>query len=169
MAYEESYARYSAENVFTGMINESGDIYNAGYRGATSKVGIDNERENMLLKQISEMQEVIDNYFNKLVELGEIVPQKTPEEIAAEQLRLAQEQAEQQASINKQLLEAIGALNAEVKELKGVTENGMDRKSTGLGRNTVRSDSENDGKKPTSNKIRNTTRKKNDSESDEQP
>lgn len=111
MAYEETYQKFSTENIFTGRINMDGEIFTTNMRGLGSKVGIDVEREQELLKQIEEMQGVIDNYYQKLVDLGAIEVPKTSEQIA-------QEQAEQQAIINQQLLEAIGALNAEVKELR---------------------------------------------------
>jgi len=110
MAFEEMY-RYSAENLFTGMIDMNGDIYNAGTSRQRMKIGIDTKREEDLLSQMTEMQERLDQYYAKLVELGVIVPQKTPEEIA-------QEQATQQAMINQKLLEAISGLQAELGELK---------------------------------------------------
>lgn len=167
MAYEESYLKYSTDNIFTGAIDRDGTIYQANMRNKT-KIGIDSEREQELLNQMSEMQATLDNYYGKLVELGEIKVPKSAEEIAAEQLRMAQEQAEQQAMINQQLLEAIGSLNAEVRELKGVTENGMDRQYTGTSGNAIGSDSEINRAKPAASKSRNTTRKKVDSANNEQ-
>lgn len=49
-------------------------------------------------------------YYSRLVELGDIVPEKTPEE-------LLREQNEAQAAINAQLLETVQALSAKVDEL----------------------------------------------------
>lgn len=117
MAYEESYQKFSTDNLFTGRLDLDGTIYNANMRGVGTKVGIDAEREQELLNQISEQEEIIKNYYDKLVSLGVIEVPKTPEEIALEQ-------AAAQATINQQLLEAIGALNTEIKELKGANANG---------------------------------------------
>lgn len=124
MAYEErAYQKFSTENIFTGMIDMDGNIYSANMRSDRTKIGIDAQKEQELLNQIAEMQETLDNYHEKLVELGVIQIPKSPEQIA-------QEQAEQQAVINQQLLEAIGALNLEIKELKGVDTNGNSRNNT---------------------------------------
>lgn len=121
MAYEESsYQKFSTDNLFTGMLDLDGTIYTANMRSNRTKIGIDTEREQELLNQINEQEEIIKNYYDKLVSLGVIEIPKTPEQIA-------QEQAEQQAIINQQLLEAIGALNAEIKELKGADANGSSR------------------------------------------
>ena len=160
MAYEESYTRYSAENVFTGLISENGDIYNANYRGARDKIGIDNERESELLKLIEEQEEIIKNYYEKLVDLGVITPKKSAEEIAMEQ-------AIEQARINQQLLEAIGALNAEIKELKGAGKNVNDRYGVESCGKSDEQNSADNGKKPTTSKGSSGTRKKGTSGSDQ--
>lgn len=123
MAFEETYQKFSTDNIFTGMIDLDGNIYNASMRNNRVKIGVDAEREQELLNQIEEMQGVIDNYYQKLVDLGAIIPPKTPEQIA-------QEQAEQQSLINQQLLEAIGSLQAELKEMKS---NGNDGSSITVG------------------------------------
>jgi len=153
MAYEESYTRYSAENVFTGLISENGDIYNANYRGARDKIGIDNERETELLKLIEDQEEIIKNYYDKLVELGVITPQKSAEEIAMEQ-------AMEQARINQQLLEAIGALNAEIKELKGAGSNVDDRYGAESRGKSDEQNSADNGQKPAAGKRGSGTREK---------
>lgn len=98
-------------NIFTGMIDLNGDIYQASVGRNRQKIGIDIQKESELLKQIEEMQSVIDNYYDKLVELGEIIPVKSVEQIAMEQ------QAEQK-EINLALLDAISSLQNEIKELK---------------------------------------------------
>ena len=100
-----------APNIFSGMIDEDGTIYEATSGRKRNIVGIDDQRHSELLKQISDMQGVIDNYYEKLVELGAITPPKTPEQIA-------QEQAAQQAEINMKLLEAINNLQIEIGTLK---------------------------------------------------
>ena len=104
-----------AANIFTGMIDTDGTIYEAGTGRKRQKIGVDSQREEELVKQIAEMQEVLESYYNKLVELGEIVPPKTAEQIALEQ-------AEQQREINLTLLDAIENLKNEVKALSGKKE-----------------------------------------------
>ena len=97
-------------NIFTAMISEDGTIYQASTGRQRQAVGIDSQREQDYIKQIAEMQGVIDNYYTKLVELGAIIPQKTAEDIA-------REQAIEQAEINKGLMSAIQDLTAKVSEL----------------------------------------------------
>lgn len=99
------------QNIFTAIIGEDGTIYEATTGRKRQPVGVDIQREQELLKQIGEMQDVIDNYYGKLVELGAIVPPKSAEDIA-------REQAAQQALINERLLEAISGLQAELGAIK---------------------------------------------------
>lgn len=66
-----------------------------------------NELESALNEAVSKAEK----YHARLVELGDIVPPKSPEE-------LMQEQAAQQQEINAKLLEAIGNLQSELKGLK---------------------------------------------------
>jgi hypothetical protein len=101
---------YSSATPFTAMIDTSGVIYEAGIGRKRQAVGIDIQREQEYQKQIADMQKVIDNYYDKLVELGAIVPPKTPEQIA-------QEQAMEQAQINQGLMAAIKELTQKVSEL----------------------------------------------------
>lgn len=103
--------------------DENGDIIVVEAGGNSKKLGIDNARERDLLKKQqelteiqNEMQDVLENYFQKLTEvrkylievyddkemvnqLAYFAPVKTPEEIAQEaaeeQIRIAQEQARQ--------------------------------------------------------------------------
>lgn len=116
-----------ADNIFTAMIDEAGVIWEAGTGRKRQAVGIDAQKEQDYQSQISEMQGIIDNYYNKLVELGAIVPPKTPEQIA-------QDQAAQQSEINLKLLEAINSLQAELGELKN---NGRIRHSNEPSDNTI--------------------------------
>lgn len=109
---------YSADNIFTAIINENGDIFEASTGRQRQKVGVDSQREQELLTQMTEMQSVIDNYYDKLIELGAIVPPKTPDQIASEQLEIAQEQSKQQAQINESLLTAIKDLQSEIRRFK---------------------------------------------------
>lgn len=127
-------------NVFTAVIDQDGIIYEAGTGRKRQVVGIDTQKEQEYIKTIAELRETLDNYYNKLVSLGVITPPKTPEEIAAEQLKLAQEQAAQQAEINSKLLEAIGTLKAEIKEIKdhGYSEEGGESAEQGGKRGRTR-------------------------------
>lgn len=112
----------NSNDTFVALIDQNGMIrdMSTGRRGEI--IGVDYQRESEYKATIAEMQETIENYYGKLVELGAIAIPKSPEQIAqeaaAEQLRMAQEQAAQQADINQALLGAIESLNAEVRELK---------------------------------------------------
>lgn len=103
-------------------IDEEGTIYQYNGRQRGMPIGVDTQREKEMLAQIEEMQGLIDNYYEKLVELGVIKPPKTPEEVAREaaeeQLRIVQEQARQQSEINLTLLDAVKGLQAEMAALK---------------------------------------------------
>lgn len=113
---------YDSENTFVALVDRNGFIRDMSVSRRGEIIGVDYQKEEEYKQTISAMQETIDNYYSKLVELNAIVIPKSPEQIAqeaaAEQLRLVQEQAEQQATINSALLSAIESLNSEFKELK---------------------------------------------------
>lgn len=110
------------ENIFTGMIDENGIIWDMATGRKRQAIGVDAQKEQEYIQTISEMQETLDNWREILLENKLLNIPKTPEEIAREaaeeQLRMVQEQAAEQAEINKSLLEAINNLNLEIKELK---------------------------------------------------
>lgn len=153
------------EGFFTGAIESNGDIVVVSGARDSRKVGIDLRREEELIQDIKERDELLDNWRGILIENGLLKLPKTAEEIAqeaaAEQLQLMHEQAEQQAEINqalmesnKALMEAVKGLSNTVRELKTrehdgsgsqVVDRPSDRKS---GRN-----SKSNGKKPAANKI----------------
>ena len=108
----------NAATPFICVIDESGQIWETATGRKRQAVGIDLQREQDLLRTIDEMKEVLDGYYNKLVELGAIVPQKTAEQIAAEQLEVAREQMNKQADINQALLEVIAGLKGELLDIK---------------------------------------------------
>lgn len=145
---------YNSENTFVAMIDQSGFIrdMSTGRRGEI--IGIDWQKEQEYKTTITEMQETLDNYFGKLVELGAIEIPKTPEiiaqEAAAEQLRMAQEQAAQQAEINQALLHAIQGLQSEIGELKA---NGRSGYGNEFGDEQGRRDSTSDGKVAKPSKV----------------
>lgn len=135
-----SYGNLGYNNsIFTGDLDKDGTIYSIGTGRERIKVGVDIEKEQEYVRTISDMQEPLDSYYQKLIEirqylideyddkvmvnqLSAFAPRKTPEEIAqeaaSEQMRLAQEQAAQQAEINQALLQAINSLKNEIGELK---------------------------------------------------
>jgi hypothetical protein len=147
----------SHQNIFTGIVNLEGDIHEFnGYRMG-AKIGIDNQRESELIHQITEMQECLDAQYTKLVEHGIIVPPKTAEQLAAEQLLLAQETAAEQSKINSELLKAINGLQTQISALqvKGAVENEFVEHGVDVNQRSDRPDFESVGTKPTGNKFRN--------------
>jgi hypothetical protein len=144
------------QNIFTAIIDQEGTIYAAGTGRQRQVVGIDTQKEQEYLNTISSMQETIDNYYNKLVELGVINPPKTPEQIALEQ-------AAQQAEINAKLLDAINGLQMRMEELT----NGNDRNGFAGSGNTIGQNSESIGQKSAGSQKRNRERKEDTSSNNE--
>ena len=111
------------QNTFVAEISKDGNIYNAR---SGALVGIDNEKaqemESVFEKEKAEMLGLIENYYNKLVELGVIVPEKSPAEITQaameEQLTLARQQAQRQAEINAEMLSMMKTMQEEMNTLK---------------------------------------------------
>ena len=112
-----------SDNIFTAVIDENGDIYDASTGRKRQKVGIDAQREQELLQEMDEMKIVLDNYYEKLVELGEIKPPKTAEQIALEQ-------AAAQSEINQMLLKTMQEMQLQI---KGLSENGYVGNGNGAG------------------------------------
>lgn len=131
------------DNIFTAVIDENGVIWEAGTGRKRQAVGIDSQREQDYQSQISEMQGTIENYYNKLVELGVIVPPKSPEQIA-------QEAVEQQTILLAQLTESVKSLLGEVEVLK----RGNSGYGNAIGNEPIRQNSAGTGKKPTGSKKR---------------
>ena len=121
MAGENLYGQNPyGSNIFSGIIDQEGNIFEInGYRKG-QKIGVDTQRENELLKQIDEITGITDSYRDRLVELGVIQMPKTPEQIATEQ-------ANEQQKINKALFEALTGFKSEISELKGMITHGLDR------------------------------------------
>lgn len=159
---------FNTDNTFVAMIDQNGFIrdISSGRRGEI--IGVDYQKEEEYKQTISDMQETLDNYYNKLVELGAIEIPKSPEaiaqEAAAEQLRMAQEQAAQQAKINNALLEAIQGLKFEIGELKSNGRSGYDSE---FGIEQNRSNSKSNGKIAKSSKVGASTGKENASGNNE--
>jgi len=113
------------DNVFVGIIDNDGTIYQFANHRKGAVVGIDMHREKEMQGQIGEMQEIIENYYQKLIEVGVIVPEKTPAEIAQAAAEEQLEIARQQAEINTSLLDAVKTLQSEIQNLKN-----KDKKTT---------------------------------------
>lgn len=173
-------------SIFTADLDKDGTIYSIGTGRERIKVGVDAEKEQEYLRTISDMQEPLDNYYQKLIEirqylidryddrdmvsqLAAFAPRKSPEEIAQEtaqeQMRLAQEQAAQQAKINQALLEAINHSNETITQL---SEQVKELRANGNGGYVVESgdeqngrDSESDGSEPKPSKSGAPARAKN--------
>lgn len=111
-----------AQNYFTGMIDESGTIWDLAAGRKQTAIGIDNQRENEYKTTIADLQEVVDNYYNKLVELGVIQKQKTAEEIQ-------QEIIDNQNNLLKDMMNSLAEVKNELKELKKNGDNGKSDKS----------------------------------------
>lgn len=100
---------YNAPNIFVGIIAENGDIFNNSTTTKDrKKVGIDNDKEQEYINQIAEIQSLLDIYFNTY---GALPQPKSPEQII-------QAQADEQAQINKLMLDAINDLKTELLNLK---------------------------------------------------
>ena len=106
------------QNVFTGVIDESGVIWDFIGGRKNKQVGIDSQKESELLAEIEELKEITDNYYNKLVELGVITPPKTAEEIAREQMETIEKRLTEQTTINTTMLDALQKLTNEIGRLK---------------------------------------------------
>lgn len=90
--------------IFPAIIDKNGVIWYVENGRKKETVGFDNS-----LKE--EMEETIENYYNKLVELGVIAIPKTQEEIVQEQMAM-------QIDMNKKMLNVINEIRKEVNELK---------------------------------------------------
>jgi len=94
---------FNGSVTFVAYIDKDGTIWREGTNGR-SIAGYD-------VKYVSELQERLDEYYNKLVELKVIELPKTPEQII-------QEQNQQQAEFNKEMLGIISSLKEEIQEMK---------------------------------------------------
>ena len=103
-SYEQSY--------FTAIIARDGTIMTAGLGREQQKIGIDSQREAELLNEIQSLDARLKEYYERLVELGDIVPPKSAEQIAYEQ-------AAEQAKINAALLETLEIMNKKIELLEG--------------------------------------------------
>lgn len=100
MAMEQfAFSGYSSSNMFLCTVDGT-DIYQTDYAGNRQMIG-------KVLSAYNELEQTTTEYYNKLVELGVIVPPKSQEELMAE--------------MQKSMLEMSGiiaGLSNELKELK---------------------------------------------------
>lgn len=101
---------------------ENGDIYSADLMGNRNLVGVSLDKYKKLEETARIATETAEKHFNRLVELGDIVKPKTPEEQIAE------------------LCLQVSLLSNEIKALKEEKGNGL------------RSNTENTGRKPSNDK-----------------
>lgn len=132
------------DKYYTVYVEANGDICEmSGYQKG-EKLGVDIREEAKYIQAISEMQEPLESYYQKLIEirkylidkyndkemvdqLSAFAPQKSAEQIAeeaaAEQFRLMQEKAEEQAKINEALLNSNNALLQSIQNLNEMMTN----------------------------------------------
>lgn len=108
-----SFSGFSASNMMACMA-DGADIYQTDYMGNRQLIG-------KTLSAYSELEQTTTEYYNKLVELGVIVPPKSQEELMGEMQKTMAD-----------MTGIIAALSAEVKELK---EHGSKQCACGGGEN----------------------------------
>lgn len=93
------FSGFSASNIMTCIIDGT-DIYQADYMGNRQLIG-------KTVSAYNELEQTTTEYYNKLVELGVIIPPKSQEELMGEMQKTMSD-----------MTGIIAALSAEVKELK---------------------------------------------------
>lgn len=99
MAEQFAFSGFSASNLFTCVV-DGNDIYQTDYMGSRQLVG-------KTVSAYNELEQTTAEYYNKLVELGVIVPPKSQEQLMGEMQKTMED-----------MTGIIAALSAEVKELK---------------------------------------------------
>ena len=85
--------------VYNQCVIENDEIFSVDLYNNKTKIGVTN-------KKYDEMTDICNNYYDKLVELGAIVPPKTTEELIAEQ--------------NQTIIQMLNKMNAMQEELEGL-------------------------------------------------
>lgn len=86
----------NTNNYFVASIDNNGNITATPYgqsHTTPSKIGVTTSIYDTLLSEKKGLQETVDMYYDKLVELGAITRPKTQEEIAQEQAAIIEKQA----------------------------------------------------------------------------
>ena len=91
-----SYEKLSFYNNYFGGYIDGDNILSADFYGNKSIVGV-------TIKKHKETVELLNTYYNKLVELGIIEKEKTPEDIAKEQQQMMQAMFAQMQSMQEKL------------------------------------------------------------------
>ena len=128
-----SFSGFSASNMMACMA-DGADIYQTDYTGNRQLIG-------KTLSAYNELEQTTMEYYNKLVELGVIVPPKSQEELMAE--------------MQKSMLEMSGiiaSLSGEIKELK---ENGSKQCACSCGADIPKRESKRSGARSAGSDQRN--------------
>lgn len=80
------------------------NIIQADFYGNSTAVGITNQKAQQIINENKELKELLDKYTNKLVELGVIQKEKTPEEIMQEQTALIQKMSESLTAMQNEII-----------------------------------------------------------------
>lgn len=94
MQIEQSTLKTTMSGICTvedGVIYEVNNLY-----GQKNRIGVTDTTYN-------ELKNVVDEYYKKLVELGAIIPPKTPEEIQAETMQVMSGLLEQMKAMKQEL------------------------------------------------------------------
>lgn len=136
------------DGVYTAVVDEYGEIWEmVGYQ-KSRKLGVDIHKEKELLQTIEEIQEPLDNYYNKLIEIRKylidvyndkdmvnqlsafapvISAEQIAKEAAEEQIRLAQDTASEQLRMAQEQAYQQSIINNElldaIKKLSGEVAN----------------------------------------------
>lgn len=102
-----------AKNYFSAYV-ENGFIYSYSVYGERQQVGVTNDAYTALQKTAQEALDKAEKYYQRLVELGDIVPPKTSEETIAE------------------LMSVVSELRNEIREMKTVQHKGDSNESVKL-------------------------------------
>lgn len=87
-----SYEKVSFFNNYFGGIIDGNNIYTTDFYGNKQLIGV-------TTKKHQETVDLLDTYYNKLIELGVIEKEKTPDEIAKEQQQMMQAMMNQMAEM----------------------------------------------------------------------
>lgn len=99
MAEQFAFSGFSASNICTCIV-DGADIYQTDYMGNRQLIG-------KTVSAYNELEQTTSQYYDKLVEMGVIVPPKSQEELMGEMQKTMAD-----------MTGIIAALSAEVKELK---------------------------------------------------
>lgn len=89
-----SYEKVSFYNNFFGGSIDGDNIYTSDFYGNKNLIGV-------TIKKHQETLDLLNTYYNKLIEVGVIEKEKTPEEIAKEQQQMMQSMMEQMQAMQE--------------------------------------------------------------------